>query len=136
MSKDATFTQVGPTTFQAGGRVIGGRPGQSLEDILAEIDASPPDDHIVTAAEVKQEAHRRIVAVMPEHQQRNALALFAETAMNHGLDPAGWPPGLQDENAAAQAKWAAIKAIRGRSDAIEAMEPIPVDFRDDGYWGA
>jgi hypothetical protein len=27
-----------------------------------------------------------------------------------------------------------VDALRSRSNAIEAMEPVPVDFRDDGYW--
>lgn len=87
-----------------------------------------------TTADVKREAERRILAVMPEYQQRNALALFAETVQTHGVDPANWPGPLQATNAAIMGAWGAIKAIRAKSDAIEAMDPIPADFTADAHW--
>lgn len=83
---------------------------------------------------VKAEANRRIEAIMPDFKQRNALALGMETVMTYGADPKDWPPELQQVNAAILAKWAAIKAIRTKSDEIEAMSPIPADFRDDKFW--
>lgn len=102
-----------------------------LSDVLRRYGLQGPH---VTAADVKKEAERRILAIMPEYQQRNALALFAETAMVHGPDPAGWPAELQAQNTAVMEKWAAIKAIRARSNEIETMQPIPRDFREDSHW--
>ena len=88
----------------------------------------------VTAAMVKAEAARRIDAIMPDYQQRNALAMGLEATQLHGADPASWPTDLQTLNSAIQVKWATIKAIRAASNAIEAMEPIPADFGSDSYW--
>lgn len=87
-----------------------------------------------TDLDVKAEANRRIEAIMPDFKQRNALALGMETVMTYGADPANWPAEMQQINAATLGKWTAIKAIRTRSDEIEAMAPIPADFRDDSYW--
>lgn len=87
-----------------------------------------------SAQDVKAEAHRRIEAIMPSFKQRNALALGIETVMTYGADPANWPEDLQQVNAAMMDKWTIIKAIRSRSDEIEAMNPIPADFCEDSYW--
>lgn len=92
--------------------------------------AAPP----LTIDEVKAEAHRRIVAVMPEHKQRNLTALALETMQEHGTNPALWPAGLKAINDVAKAKWGQIKDLRTKSDEIEAMNPIPNDFTDDSYW--
>lgn len=93
-------------------------------------DPEPP----VVIADVKAEAGRRIEAIMPDYKQRNVMAWGLETMMAYGPDPADWPAPLQEVNNQAQAAWAAIKAIRVCSDEIEAMDPIPADFRDDSYW--
>jgi hypothetical protein len=85
-------------------------------------------------ADVKSEAGRRIAVIMPDYKQRNVLAFGLETVMAYGADPSQWPEPLQQVNADMQAKWGAIKAIRVRSDEIEAMDPIPADFRNDSYW--
>jgi hypothetical protein len=90
----------------------------------------------LTAADVKAEAGRRIEAIMPDYKQRNVMAWGLETVMTYGADPADWPAPLQAVNNQAQGAWSAIKAIRAKSDEIEAMSPIPADFRDDGYWAA
>jgi hypothetical protein len=107
---------------------------------------TPDPSQIITAAQksedarassvsaIKAEANRRIDAIMPDFKQRNVMAFGLETMMAYGADPADWPAPLQAVNAEMQAKWAAIKAIRVRSDEIEAMNPIPADFRDDSYW--
>lgn len=87
-----------------------------------------------TIADVKAEAGRRIEAILPDYKQRNVLAFGIEAIMSYGADPAEWPAELQAVNADMQAKWATIKALRVRSDEIEAMSPIPADFRDDAYW--
>jgi hypothetical protein len=90
--------------------------------------------HQVTTAHVKAEAARRIEAIMPDYKQRNTLALGMEAVLLHGPDPMNWPPELQAENAAALGLWATIKLIRRKSNEIEQMAPIPVDYRDDSWW--
>lgn len=104
---------------------------EELSLVLAQYGLHGP---FVSAHDVKAEANRRIEAIMPSFKQRNALALGMETVMTYGADPANWPEDLQQVNAAMMDKWAIIKAIRIRSDEIEAMDPIPTDFRDDSYW--
>lgn len=101
---------------------------------VVTIEQKAADLRVADIAAVKLEANRRIEAIMPDFKQRNALALGMETVMTYGADPAVWPPQLQQLNGAMLAKWAAIKAIRTKSDEIEAMDPIPADFRDDTYW--
>lgn len=87
-----------------------------------------------TADDVRAEAERRILEIMPAHQQRNSLALGMEMSMAHGPDPANWPAEQQAIHAQVMAAWAAIKALRAASNIIEAMDPIPADFRDNSYW--
>lgn len=88
----------------------------------------------ITVADVKAEAGRRIEAILPDYKQRNVLAFGLEAVMTYGPDPADWPVQLQAVNADMQAKWAVIKAIRVRSDEIEAIDPVPPNFADDGFW--
>src|SRR4051812_27136412 len=88
----------------------------------------------VTADMIKAEAARRIEGIMPDYEQRNALALGQETTQLYGADPADWPAERKAINDGIQAKWAAIKAIRAASNRIEQIKPIPADFRDDTYW--
>lgn len=71
-------------------------------------------------AVIKAEARRRILAVMPEHAQLNALALGQEMTLLHGPDPSGWPTQALAVYAEVMPKWAVIKAIRAASDAMEA----------------
>jgi len=75
------------------------------------------------AAALKAEAERRIEAVMPEPQQRNSLALGVEMVTTYGPDPTAWPAEMQTRYAADMASWSAIKAIRQRSDELEAAIP-------------
>lgn len=97
--------------------------------------ARPRDpEPIPTIGDVKGEAGRRIEAILPDYKQRNVLAFGLETMMTYGPDPADWPAPIQAVNSEMQAKWTAIKAIRVRSDEIEAMSPIPANFRDDSFW--
>lgn len=88
----------------------------------------------VTVADVKAEAHRRIVAIMPEYHQRNLTDFAIKAVQDHGANPSLWPSDVKAINDDARAKWAAIKAIRAKSDQIEAMTPIPADFAADSYW--
>lgn len=91
-----------------------------------------PRDRLV--AEVKAEAGRRIEAIMPAYKQRNFFALQAELSMSYGPDPKAWPADMQKLAQEGLAAWAQIKAIRARSDEIEAMDPIPLDFDADEWW--
>lgn len=118
-------------TLPAGAGVTRIASEAELTDVLRGFGLPGPAP---TVEDVKAEAARRILAIMPDYQQRNALAMFAEAAQLHGPDPANWPPELQAVNADVMAKWAAIKAIRQRSDEIEAMQPVPADFRSDEHW--
>ena len=80
---------------------------------------------------VKAEAMRRILAICPEWKQRN---LTAQAAILAEKGRASW---TADEFAAwnaGKAIWDQIAAIRSRSDAIEALDPIPADFTDDQHW--
>lgn len=93
-----------------------------------------PSSTEVPPERVKQEASRRISLVMPDFQQRNALAMGMEAIQLYGPDPSDWPEDLQVLNAAIQSKWAKIKAIRFASNYLEGLSPIPADFADDSYW--
>ncbi|SDG34355.1 hypothetical protein [Pelagibacterium luteolum] len=64
-------------------------------------------------AEVKAEANRRITYAYPLWRQINII--------RDGGD------GLADMSAF-------IDGLRAKSNKIEAMKPIPPDFRDDKYW--
>lgn len=86
----------------------------------------------VEPAAVKAEAARRILSIAPEWRQRNATARGVEL-VNIRIQRE-WTAEEQAEADALNGMWAAIKAIRTASDAIEAMDPIPADFADDEYW--
>ncbi|MCO4053397.1 MAG: hypothetical protein HEQ16_04980 [Bosea sp.] len=83
-------------------------------------------------AAIKAEAGRRILARFPAHAQSNALALGLNASMDHGPDPAGWPAELQAELARQRALWDWTKAVRARSNELEAE--LPADPADDRHW--
>jgi hypothetical protein len=91
------------------------------------------DAIIITPIEVKAEAARRILARFPDWKQRNmnaqAIALLQSLILNGSLTAE--EQALSDSLNAA---WAAVSAIRAASDAIEAMDPIPLDYADDTLW--
>ena len=87
-----------------------------------------------TADQVKAEAERRILAIVPEWKQRNMITFGVEAIRDHGSDASSWPVELQAMNTTVQDIWNRIKTIRTRSDEIETMKPIPADFMDDKYW--
>lgn len=68
---------------------------------------------------IKGKAYRDIVAIMPEHKQRNNLARAVELLTNVVLN--GHTPTSEeaDELTAGMAKWAQIKVIRENSDEEE-----------------
>ena len=101
--------------------------GQIIE--VPDSDFPPPTPP--TADMVKQEASRRILAICPDWKQRNLTARAAELAIK-GVD--NWTAEEQAEHAAGQAIWDKVKAVRARSNELEAMNPIPVDYSSDVYW--
>ena len=106
----------------------GGKIGDSWDgSSFASPSASAP-----TAADVKAEAGRRIVAICPEWRQRNLTAqasILAEKGRDNwsAAEIAAWNAG--------SAIWASITAIRAASDVIEAMDPIPGNFETLSAWG-
>ncbi len=84
-------------------------------------------------AAIKAEAYRRIVAIIPEWKQRNLTAegveLLSKLADGQTLT-------AQEQTARTKnlAMWAQVKAIRTKSNELEAMDPVPDDFTDDKYW--
>lgn len=85
----------------------------------------------VTPEMVKAEAHRRIIAVLPEWKQRNLTAqatILAEKGRTNWTaeEAAAW--------AAGEALWAQIAAIRAASDTLEAMDPMPDDIHAWEGW--
>lgn len=83
---------------------------------------------------VKAEAERRILKILPEYKQRNVIAKGLEMVLANGLDLSKWPEAEQRRATTALAQWSEIEKIRAKSDELEAMEPIPPDYRNDKYW--
>lgn len=82
---------------------------------------------------IKDEAHRRIVAIIPEWKQRNFLA----TGLTYSqiLQEGGSLTAEQQANRThMESVWAQVQAIRLKSDEIESMSPIPNDYKNDAYW--
>lgn len=86
---------------------------------------------LLMSAVVKEEAQRRILEVLPEWRQRNLTARAAELAAK---GQSNWTPEEQAEWDAGQILWDKIKVIRAASDALESMDPIPSDYKDNSYW--
>ena len=82
-------------------------------------------------AGVKQEASKRILAIAPEWKQRNMLARSAQFLR---IGEANLTQEQRDEVFAIELIWETIQMIRARSDLIEAMDPIPLDYTNDKYW--
>lgn len=86
----------------------------------------------IQLAAVKLEARNRILARYPEWKQANMTARGVELVnLRAGR---AWTVEEQAEADALQAAWDWVKAVRSASDVIEAMTPIPADFRDAKYW--
>lgn len=85
-----------------------------------------------TVEQVKAEANRRILEIVPEWKQRN---LLAQAAQLNRKPVADWTAEEQAAVDAGDAVWAQVQAIRAKSDEIEAMNPIPFNLADDSLWG-
>jgi len=70
-------------------------------------------DICVTAAQVRDEAERRITARWPLWRQVNVM---------------------REGGAALTAMASEIDAIRAASNVLERSEPIPADYADDRHW--
>lgn len=89
------------------------------------------EDIPATADMIKTEAQRRILHILPEWKQRNLIARAAELAIKGSQN---WTPDEIEEVSVGQALWDQIKYIRVKSNEIETMNPIPVDYIHDKYW--
>lgn len=85
----------------------------------------------ITIYQVKQEASRRILSIASEIQQRNMLAQSV-LLLNKGK--ANWTTKDQALADSMQAVWDQINLIRTKSNDLETMNPIPVDYADDKHW--
>lgn len=86
---------------------------------------------VINPIEVKNEAQRRIFEICPEWKQRN---LTAQATILLDKSRANWTQEDLDAWNAGEVIWQQISHIRQKSDLIEAMNPIPEDFRNDSYW--
>lgn len=101
--------------------------GQIIEVSADQFPPPPPP----TPEMVKAEASRRIIAICPEWMQRNLTAQAAQLAKK---GEANWTPEEHAAWDAGEALWNQIAAIRAKSDLLEAMDPIPMDYTLDMYW--
>lgn len=91
-------------------------------------------------AAVKAEAQRRIIALTGGRDLDTCFikqfnANMRATELNDKrLNGEAWTAEEQAEAAALRALATAIKAIRTKSNVIEEMQPIPLDYVADSYW--
>lgn len=89
-------------------------------------------------ATIKAEARRRIVTRLPEWKQANMIARMTEL-LKVGAD--SWTPENQAEVAALEYLWDWVKAVRAKSDELEATaagmtvaEASALNLFDDDTW--
>lgn len=99
-----------------------------------------PHAREILVLEVKAEAQRRIVAltgttdiVAAIIKQLNAL-MRATKLMNTKADGKSLTAEQQTESLQLEAFSNAVELIRRKSDELEAMDPIPVNFTDNVWW--
>lgn len=109
----------------------GNRHYLTIQEAISNGETITEEQQIITAQDVKSEAQRRILHILPEWKQRNLTARAAELAIK-GVQ--NWSLDEQAEVVAGQALWDQIKIVRTKSDELEAMNPIPIDYSDDKYW--
>ena len=83
-------------------------------------------------AAVKTECGRRIYEPFPQWKQANLTARATELVNKKLEGPLS--PEEVGEFAALQSIWDWIKAVRAASDALEAMNPIPLNYASDEHW--
>lgn len=110
---------------------------QELSDVLRPYGLSGPH---VSPADVKAEAQRRIIVMTGVADLQSCLIKQSNANMRANelndirMSGGTLTPEEEAEAAALRGLAAAIKAIRARSNVIEAMDPIPADFARDDYW--
>ena len=97
--------------------------------VQAIIDGFDPlaDQQVKKAAEAKEEASRRIVAIVPEWKQVNLAARAAELSKLRA--ERAWTAEEAAEWDAGQAIWDQVKALRRASDRIEADIAAAMDWQ-------
>ena len=93
-------------------------------------DFAPPV-RVIGVAQVKSEAERRILLISPLYRQLNDIRRAAEISSKAKSKRTN---SEAEEFTEIQRINAQIDHIRTRSNEIEAMDPIPVDFTDDQHW--
>lgn len=103
-------------------------PADSPSEANAASDLAAHMEHLATPDQIKAEAHRRILAIVPMWKQNNltAVALDIKTKAE---------PSAQDlaRLAAIQSIWDRVVAIRTHSDTLEANPP-PVAQLSAANW--
>lgn len=104
------------------------------------IDKTRPDQQLA----VKSECRRRIIERFPDWKQANMTARsheldriqsgFMRDADGNRLEARDLTETEMAEERAIGQAWAWIKAVRAKSDEIEALDPVPADFDADERW--
>ena len=127
------LVEIDHTTLDIGAKIAAAIQGMVVD--VAELEGPLHDLYRqmtpTNAADVKAEAMRRILAIVPRWKQRNLNAQAAALAEKGRAswtaeDLATWTSGT--------ALWARVKAIREASDHIEIMDPMPADITDPDLW--
>ena len=100
-------------------------------NVANKTDAEIADYDAMMVTNVKKEAQRRIIAIIPEWKQRNLTARAAELAIKGVTN---WTAEETAEHEAGQAVWDQVNTVREKSNLLETMTPIPTDYVDDKYW--
>lgn len=98
---------------------------QQIDDALAAI-LSPKR---LSLEQIKAEAGRRILALIPDWKQRNYIARDAEITKII-VSGGSLTAEQQAERTAIEAVWEQAKAIRSASDAIELYNPLPANIQE------
>jgi uncharacterized protein YnzC (UPF0291/DUF896 family) len=122
-------------------RVIEGSGSQEqvvIEPTQVRIVRSTPAV-VVTAAHIKAEAQRRILVITGAPDLTSGIikqlnANMRANELNDYQHSRSLTTDEQREATALRGLAAAIKAVRTKSNEIEAMSPIPTDYTADSYW--
>jgi hypothetical protein len=104
----------------------------------SKLSTAPPEAVSPTANDVRAEASRRI-QVLVGARDADHLAIKISNAARAGvrllsIGEANWDAAQKAESDYLKQADAAIELIRARSNDLEAMDPIPDDYKDNKYW--
>lgn len=140
----------GTTTVWRGERIDGILHQPNIEALWTDADLAaiglerydtpplPPPEP--AAHDVKREAQRRIMALVGVADMQSCLIKQLNATMraieltNKRASGFTLTEGEESEALALQALANSIKAIRAKSDVIEALAPIPADYADNSRW--